>query len=136
VAASLPTVSHAPARWWAIAAGGAVGTAARAGLLWAWPAAEGGLPTTLLIENVVGAFGLGALLGYLARVEGRTPWRSAFFSTGALGSFTTFSTLVAAVAQLGAAQPWWAAGYAAASVVGGLMAAALGWAWGRGRGGS
>jgi fluoride exporter len=136
VAASLPTVSHAPARWWAIAAGGAVGTAARAGLLWARPAAEGGLPTTLLIENVVGAFGLGVLLGYLARVEGRTWWRSPFFSTGILGSFTTYSTLVAAVASMGDAQPWWAAGYAAVTVAGGLLAAALGWAWGRGRGGS
>ena len=51
MAASLPTVSHAPARWWGIAAGGAVGTAARAALLWAWPAAEGGLPTILLVEN-------------------------------------------------------------------------------------
>jgi fluoride exporter len=133
VAASLPTVSPASVRWWAIAAGGAVGTAARAGLLWAWPAAEGGLPTALLIENVGGAFGLGVLLGFLARVEGRSWWRSPFFSTGVLGSFTTYSTLVAAVAQVGAVQPWWAAGYAAASVVGGLLAAALGWAWGRGR---
>jgi fluoride exporter len=130
VAASLPTVSHAPARWWAIAAGGAVGTAARAGLLWGWPDAQA---TTLLIENVAGAFGLGVLLGFLARVEGRTWWRSPFFSTWVLGSFTTYSTLVAAVAQVGAVQPWWAAGYAAASVVGGLLAAALGWAWGRGR---
>jgi fluoride exporter len=130
VAASLPTVSHAPARWWAIAAGGAVGTAARAGLLWGWPDAQA---TTLLIENVAGAFGLGVLLGFLARVEGRTWWRSPFFSTGVLGSFTTYSTLVAAVAPVGAEPPWWAAGYAAVSVIGGLMAAALGWAWGRGR---
>jgi hypothetical protein len=33
-------------------------------------------------------------------------------------------------------RPWWAAGYAGASVAGGVLAAALGWAWGRGRGGS
>jgi fluoride exporter len=131
---SLPTVTHAPARWWAIAAGGAVGTAARAGLLWAWPAGEGGWPATLWIENVVGALLLGLLLGRLARVGGRSPWRSPFFSTGALGSFTTYSTLVAAVADLGGHAPLLAAGFAAASVVGGLAAAAVGWALGRGRG--
>jgi fluoride exporter len=130
---SLPTVGHAPARWWAIAAGGAVGTAARVGLLWAWPAAEGDWPTTLWFENVVGAFGLGLLLGWLARVEGRTWWRSPFFSTGVLGSFTTYATLVAAVTDLGGSAPSLAVAYSAATVIGGLAAAALGWTLGRGR---
>jgi len=132
--APLPTVTHAPARWWAIAAGGAVGTAARAGSLWAWPTMEGAWPATPFAENVAGAFALGALLGWLGRGAGPAWWRSPFFTTGVLGSFTTFSALAVDVAQLGAARPWWALAYAAASVLVGVAAALAGWAIGRGRG--
>jgi fluoride exporter len=125
------TVGHAPAQWWAIAAGGAVGTAARAGLLWVWPAAHGDWPTTVFVENVAGAFLLGALLGWLGRREGAARWRSPFFGSGALGSFTTFSTLAVDVATLGADRPWWGAAYALASVAAGLGAALAGWSIGR-----
>ena len=127
------TVAFEPTIWWAIAAGGAVGTAARAALTWAWPAQVGAWPIVVLGENVAGAFALGLLLGFLGRLEGPSRWRSPFFTTGVLGSFTTFSALALDVAALGAVRPWLAGGYAAASLVLGLAAAAGGWSLGRGR---
>jgi CrcB protein len=49
--------------------------------------------------------------------------------TGLLGGFTTFSAFSwEALALLRAGQSWAAAGYVAGSVVGGLAAAAAGWA--------
>jgi CrcB protein len=123
-------VSGATNRWWAIAAGGAIGTAARAGLLWAWPTRADAFPATVFAENVAGAFALGLLLGWLGRKERPGWWASPFFTVGALGSFTTFSTLVLDVAVLGPARPWLAIGYALASMLGGVVAAAAGWAMG------
>lgn len=124
-----------PAWWLAVAAGGAVGTAARAAWLWWAPGEAGAWPLTIFLENVLGAFLLGLLMGWLAR--GRGPWwlRSPFFSTGALGSFTTFSNLVWDVGVLGSLAPPLAVGYAAASLAFGLAAAATGWWLGRGGGG-
>lgn len=127
------TVTFEPTDWWAIAAGGAVGTAARAALTWASPAEAGAWPVTVFAENVTGAFALGLLLGWLGRLEGPSRWRSPFFTTGVLGSFTTFSALAFDVAAWGAAAPCLAGGYAAASVALGLAAAAGGWSLGRGR---
>lgn len=119
-------------RWWAIAAGGALGTAARAGLLWAWPTRADAFPATVFAENVAGAFALGLLLGWLGRRERPSWWASPFFTVGVLGSFTTYSTLVLDVASLRGSLPWLAGGYALASVAAGVAAAAVGWAWGRG----
>ena len=129
-----PSFQRTPLDVWAIAAGGAVGTAARAALLWAWPASGAAWPA-LFAVNVVGAFALGALLGGLGRREGTDWWRSPFFATGVLGSFTTFSTLTADALRAGADRPLWAAVYALASVAIGLAAALLGGALARrGRG--
>jgi len=125
------TLDEVPWRWWAIAAGGAVGTAARAGLLWAWPASDGPWPATLFAENAVGAFALGVLLGWLGRRGGIAGWHGLFFGTGVLGSFTTFSTLTAEVVRVAADRPAWAAAVAVASVAVGLAAAAAGMALGR-----
>jgi CrcB protein len=126
-------VSGATSRWWAVAAGGALGTAARAGLLWAWPTRAAAFPATVFAANVAGAFALGLLLGWLGRKERPGRWASPFVTVGVLGSFTTFSTLVLDVASLGGSRPWLALGYALASVIVGASAAAAGWAWGRGR---
>lgn len=124
-----------PGWWLAVAAGGAVGTAARVAWLWWTPTVPGAWPTTIFVENILGALLLGLLLGRLAR--GRSPsWlRSPFFSTGALGSFTTFSNLTWDVGSLGSAAPTLAIAYGAASLALGLAAAATGWWLGRGRGG-
>jgi fluoride exporter len=126
-----PDPSPARSDAWAIAAGGAVGTAARAALLWAWPASAAAWPA-LFAANVVGALALGALLGGLGRREGPGWWRSPFFATGVLGSFTTFSTLTADALRVGADRPLWAAASALATVAFGLAAALLGGALVRG----
>ena len=120
--------------WWAIAAGGALGTAARAGLSWAWPTRADAFPATVFAENVMGAFALGLLLGWLERRGRPGRWASPFLTVGVLGSFTTFSTLVLDVAVLSGSRPWLAAGYALASVIAGVGVAVVGWVWGRGGG--
>lgn len=79
---------------WLIGAGGACGAVARAGfcgLLATW-----GLPDLLTTQavNATGAFALGLLLAWLETTGPRPGWR-AFLAVGVLGSFTTFSTLVA-----------------------------------------
>jgi len=131
VARTGPDERH-PGWWLAVAAGGAVGTAMRVAWLWWVPVTPGAWPTTIFLENVLGAFLLGLLLGRLAR--GRAPsWlRSPFFSTGALGSFTTFSNLAWDVGGLSSPAPTLAIAYGAASLALGLAAAAAGWWLGRG----
>ena len=108
----------------AIALGGALGTAARIACLALAPQ-----PVALMAIDVAGAFLLGLWWG---RVEaGRAPANfTPLIATGALGSFTTFSALTKTMIDLG----WWvAAAYGAAGVAFGLLAAAAGYASGRGR---
>lgn len=128
------TIPDGTLGWWLVAAGGAVGTAARAGLAWAWPTAPGAFPWTVFCENVAGALALGALLGALARREGPDGWRAPLLATGVLGSFTTYSALAVDLASLTGSRPAIALAYALASVVVGLAAAGLGWRWARGPG--
>jgi fluoride exporter len=118
-------------RWWlAVAAGGAVGTAARVGWLIAVPTPPGAWPTTILLENVLGALALGLVLGLAARGRAGRSLAAPFFTTGALGSFTTFSGLAGGMLELPAPL---AAAYGAASLALGLLGAAIGWRVGRGR---
>lgn len=111
-----------------VAAGGAVGSVARylAGL--AALGVPGHFPWGTLGVNVVGSFVLGMVLGALpAGTTGRL-----LLGTGLCGGFTTFSAFSAeavALAERGA--PGRAAGYALASVVLGVAAAAAGTVVGR-----
>lgn len=127
------TSSTQPLGLWAVAAGGAVGTAARAGLVWLLPAQAGGLPATVFAVNVVGALALGWLVGRWERRAGGPAWQLPFFATGLLGSFTTFSTLALDLVGLVGPRPAMALAYAVASVAVGWGAAAAGWSLGRGR---
>jgi len=121
-----------------VALGGALGTGAR--MLIATGAAA------LLVVNVLGAAGLGALSGHLGTpgvgeaVQGPAAERrrrlSAFIATGFLGGLTTFSTMVVVAGRLGhdaglvvpdsgrmaGAGLALAAGYLATSVLAGLLA--------------
>lgn len=114
----------------AVALGSALGTGGRALVGLALPVAAGGWPWSTLAVNLLGSFALGAVFGWADR--GRAPawWRGPGFTTGVVGSFTTFSALAV---ETGGLAPWTAIGYAAASLAGGLLAAALGWRAGRGR---
>lgn len=113
-----------------VALGGVVGTAGRAALETAAPAAPGAVPWTTLGINVVGSFLLGILLEVLARRgpdEGRRRTLRLLCGTGILGGFTTYSTFAAETEALlsdGAALT--GVGYAVASVVIGVCSAVVG----------
>ncbi|GGC07365.1 fluoride efflux transporter FluC [Cellulomonas carbonis] len=85
-----------------VAAGGAVGSAARYGVS-TWVGPTDGWPTATFVENLVGAFLLGVLLEALVRrgpeSDGARRLRLAL-GTGLLGGFTTFSTLAIEVERL------------------------------------
>lgn len=85
-----------------VALGGAAGTACRAGLNPAIPDI-GGVSSTILLINVLGAFLLGLLLDSLARRgvdQGGRQRMRLLLGTGFLGGFTTYSTLATHTALL------------------------------------
>jgi len=109
----------------AVLAGGMLGTAIRLAVDVVLPHGGAGFPLATLLINVTGSLLLGVLV---ARVWRTAPeWLRAGLGPGLLGSFTTFSALAVSAVDLTAsgAGPL-AILYVAASVVGGLAAAALG----------
>ncbi|WP_432547249.1 FluC/FEX family fluoride channel [Kineococcus sp. SYSU DK004] len=110
--------------------GGFCGTALRYAAESAWPSPATGWPWATFGVNLLGAFGLGALLEGLARRgpdEGRRRLLRLGLGTGLLGSFTTYSSLAGEADLLvrGGALATGAA-YAVLSVALGLLAALLG----------
>jgi CrcB protein len=110
-----------------------VGAAGLAGVLARYGITRLTLHTEALIWSTVGINIVGSfLLGLLAAEHwfGRDVREAA--GVGFLGGFTTFSTFsVQVVLETDAGEPWRAAGYLAASVLGGIAAAAAGYALGR-----
>ncbi|MBR3880938.1 MAG: fluoride efflux transporter CrcB [Mailhella sp.] len=78
----------------AVLAGGALGAVCRVEGNGAIMAAMGGhFPLGILCINMVGAFAMGLLMGFVSRMtENCGKWMSAFLGTGFLGGFTTFSS--------------------------------------------
>lgn len=116
----------------AIFAGGMLGTAARYALS-RWVDTRHGprFPWGTLSVNTLGSFCLGVALPLLARQPpGADPTLTvmrAFFTVGAIGAFTTFSTFaLEAVLLLHAGRTLRAAAYAVASVLLGLMSLTAG----------
>ena len=107
-----------------VAAAGALGVLARYGLTVALAGAW-----TVVAINLAGSF----LLGLLVTAGGDLSEDARVaLGTGFLGGFTTFSTFaVQVVGDADAGRTGAAGAYLAASVLGGLAAAALGWAVGR-----
>jgi CrcB protein len=107
----------------AIAAGGAAGALARAGLVQAWAPAPGAWPWATFAANVAGAFLLGL---FATRLQERVPpstLRRPLLGTGFCGALTTFSTLDLEVLRLVRRHcTGLAAGYLAASLVCGFAA--------------
>ena len=111
----------------AVALGGLVGTGLRLACDLAFPHADGELPVETLVVNLVGAFALGWLAGGLWTRPTTPMWLKAGLGSGLIGSFTTLSAVMASlIALTGVGQPWLAALYLLASVVGGLGLAAAG----------
>ncbi|MDO8189191.1 fluoride efflux transporter CrcB [Conexibacter sp. JD483] len=109
----------------AVFCGGAVGSLARAGVEEVLAPAPGHWPWGTLTVNLVAAFVLGALV---ARYAGHThsERRMALYGPGFCGGLSTFSTLQLELFDLiDGGQVATAAGYAAASLAGGLALALL-----------
>jgi CrcB protein len=109
----------------AIFIGGVLGALARFGLVEALPRDPGSWPWATFVANIAGAFALGYLT---TRLQERLPlsaYRRPFVGTGVCGALTTFSTLqVELLDMLDAGSGGLAAGYAAASLIAGLLALA------------
>ncbi len=122
-----------------VALGGAVGAVTRVAFATWFPPAPGAFPWVTFLENVTGAFLLALLLTLLTERLALDPAVRLLLCTGALGAFTTYSTLAVEVDGLVRGGATWLAGlYATTSVLLGLLAALLGvrlarrWPGGRG----
>jgi fluoride exporter len=110
-----------------VAVGGVCGVMARYGIGRATLHTDALIWSTVGI-NVVGSF----LLGLLAAESWFSRDVREALGVGFLGGFTTFSTFsVQVVIDADSGEPWRAAAYLAASVVGGVAAAACGYVLGR-----
>jgi CrcB protein len=110
-----------------VGAGGLLGVLARYGITRLTLHTEALLWSTVAI-NIVGSF----LLGLLVAEHWFSRDVREGLGVGFLGGFTTFSTFsVQAVLEADAGEPGRAALYVATSVIGGIAAAALGYALGR-----
>jgi fluoride exporter len=121
----------------------AVGLGAAVGAVLRWALAEAlnhrwpQLPPGTWLANVIGGYGIGLALAWLAAHPELSPaWRAAIV-TGFLGGLTTFSTFSAeALGLLQQGRYGWAAAHVAAHVLASLAATLAGlgtWAWLAGR---
>ena len=107
--------------------GGGMGSTARYVLATAIPAGPAALPLPILVINVVGAFLLGMLYVIADEIGLMTSGARVFLAVGVLGGFTTFGTLAWGTDLLLADRDiLLGLGYAALSVVGGVLALQLG----------
>ena len=108
------------------ALGGALGALGRWGVSLALPSASG-WPWATLLVNVTGCLLIGVLLAVLPARLADSPWLRPLLAVGVLGGYTTYSTFAVDVVRLvEAGRSGTAAGYTAASVVGGVLAVLAG----------
>lgn len=109
--------------------GGAIGTTIRL-LLTTWFPPVHGVPVSVFLINITGAFLLGALLETLTRTGPDTAIRRTmrlFVGTGIIGGYTTYSTLAVGIAELLTnGQLWTAAAYGVGTVLTGAAATLAG----------
>ncbi|MEU5964644.1 CrcB family protein [Micromonospora parva] len=110
-----------------IAAGGALGALARAGLQHAVPHPPTGFPWATFTINTSGCLLIGVLMAVLGHLDGGHPLARPFLGVGVLGGFTTFSTYAVDIQQaIVAGAPGTALAYLAATVLGALAAVGVG----------
>jgi CrcB protein len=103
----------------AVAAGGAVGAAARYAVVMLvgapiWPT---------LVVNLGGSFALGVVVALVTGRQQPNPLARPLLATGFLGAFTTYSTFAMdTILLLQQRQPWLAVAYMAVTITGGLGA--------------
>ena len=117
-----------PVRVLLVAAGGAVGTAARLGVGMIVPDSPG-IPWSILVVNLLGAF----LIGVLAARLPSSSDRRLFLATGVLGGFTTYSAFAVGTVELWSQAPLLATLYAFGSLILGVVVAVAGMRVGRRR---
>lgn len=83
-----------------IAAGGAIGSAARYLIGQAWPASPGGFPWATLLTNVTGCALIGVLMVLVTELWTEQRHLRPFLGTGVLGGFTTFSAYTVDIQRL------------------------------------
>jgi CrcB protein len=116
----------------AIAAGGALGGAARYLIEQALPTGRNGFPWATFAINVSGSLALAVLLVFVLEIWPPTRYVRPFAAIGFLGAYTTFSTWMVETAELVShGRPAVAAGYLAGSLFAGLAAVSLGLVVGR-----
>jgi CrcB protein len=120
-----------------MAVGGFLGTLGRYELTLAWPGPASGFPTATFVINTTGAFLIGLVLTVILERLGPTRYLRPFAVVGLLGGWTTMSSLaVEADVLIKQGHALTALGYLGATVVAGVIAAALGIALGRVRTGA
>ncbi|MDY0812945.1 CrcB family protein [Kitasatospora purpeofusca] len=106
-----------------VAAGGALGAAARYGAGLLRPTGPSAFPWTTLLVNVAGCAVIGVFLVVITEGRPAHPLVRPFFGTGVLGGFTTFSTYEADFRRLVAeGRPGPAAAYLALTLLAALTA--------------
>ena len=129
-----PPASEPLLRVVAIALGGALGTLARYGTDRALVPRPSGVPWATFTVNVAGSLLLGLIVTLVVERWPPTRFIRPFAAIGFCGGFTTFSTLAVETAQRAQhGRVGLAAGYVAASLVAGVVAAFVGMALARGR---
>jgi CrcB protein len=110
-----------------VAVGGVLGAEARYGLNRLWPTAAGHWPLATWVENVSGAFLIGAVMVVLTELTSPHRLLRPFLGVGVLGGYTTFSTATVEVQELvRAGRPGLALAYLVASVAAALVAVTVG----------
>jgi fluoride exporter len=116
----------------AVAAGGALGAAARWAIGVAWPSHPAGFPWATFATNVAGCAALGMLVALLDELTDPHRLLRPFLGTGVLGGFTTFSAYAMQARDLAAeGRVGTAAAYVAGTLVAALSAVWLGIVTGR-----
>lgn len=111
----------------AVAVGGLIGTGLRLTCDLAFPHDDGQFPLETLLVNLGGTLVLGWLVGGLWNRPAMPHWLKAGLGAGVLGSFTTLSSVMAALVVLSReGEHATAALYLGASIVGGLVLAMVG----------
>lgn len=112
----------------------AVGVGAAAGAIGRWllgmwlNSAHAIIPWGTLAANLVGAYLIGLVLGWIVPNPDTPEWARLLLTTGFLGGLTTFSTFSAETLGLLARGAYWPAFfYSSASLLGALLLTAAGW---------